>query len=370
MVKPIVNMLPVRSLWADRQGTIPTPTYIELVREFRGLAGACASLNSSGVSNLKYTLHRGPDEESPEVKDHPFLTTMKIPNEFMGGRQMMRLTQAYLESTGVCYWRIIPGVLNPIQKIYPLQSHLVMPKFGTNAQLEGYWYNSPNPNSIFLTTEEVIPFRVTDVANPYGGGWGPTQMAWVEICLLNADSSMMYALSVNNAMPGTLLSPKDAQGVISKGIVERLLAWWNGFRGGKAGRVAVPEIPVDVVQLTQPSKDFEGSDRNDAIKDIIMACFGIPGALFKSAGSRAELDAALVQWYRLAIDPRTALLEDVINQRLLPLYGEEELTFKFEEAMPEDEKKEVNPKTGLPVNPDPSKGTQMNPDKGNTDADK
>lgn len=366
--KPIVNMLPIRSLWSDRLGAIPTPTYVELVREYRGLAGACASLNASTVAKLKYSLHRGPDDEAPEVKDHPFLETLKHPNPHMGVSQLLKLTQLYLEMTGVCYWRIIPGVLNPVSMIYPLQSHLVMPKFGINAQLEGYWYNAPQPNSIWLTTEEIVPFRVTDVENPYGGGKGPAQLAWTEICLLNGDSALMYALQQNNAMPGTLLSPKDAQGVVPKSVVERLTAWWNSYRGGRSGRVAVPEIPIEVTQLAQTSKEFEGSDRFDNISSIILACFAIPGALFKSAGSRAELDAALVQYHRLAIDPRTALLEDVINRRLTSLYTEEkELTLWFEKALEEDEDQQVDPKTGLPTAPNPSTGTIMNPKKENTD---
>ena len=358
--KPVVNQLPVRSLYSDRVGVIPTPTVIELVREYRGLSGACASLCASAVAKLEYSLYRGPDDESPEVKDHPFLETLKKPNPFMGSSQLFKLTQTYLETSGVCYWRIIPGVLNPIQKIYPLQTHLVMPKFGTDAQLEGYWYNAPQPNSIWLTLDEVIPFRVTDVENPYGGGKGPAQLAWTEICLQNGDSALMYALQQNNAIPGMLISPKDAQGVVSKGIMERLTNWIRSFRGRNAGSAAVSEIPIEVSALAQPSKDFEGSERYQNIKEIILACYGVPGALFKSAGSRQELEAALVQFHRLAIDPRTALLEDVINQRLLPLYEEEDLHLFFENALEEDQEEEsAGGEDGMPNQPRTTKNTLM-----------
>lgn len=357
-------MLPTRSLWSDRQGTIPTPTPIELVRECHGVVGACSNLTSSAVAMLKYSLHRGPDEDSPEVKDHPFLETLKRPNPFQGTFEFFKLVQEYLDMTGVCHLRILPGVLNPIQKIYPLQTHLVMAKFGTDAQLEGWWYNAPQPNSIWLTLDEVFPIRWSDIQNPYGGGWGPAQRAWTEICLANGDASLMYALQQNNAIMGTIITPKDAQGVVSKGIVERLTAWLNSFRGGKAGRPAVSEIPIDVLQLSQPSKDFEGSDRYDQIKNTICACFGVPTALLSSAGTRAELDSAQVQFARLAIDPRTALLEGFINRALLPLYGEEELTFHFEDSLPEDQQdqgQQIDPKTGLPTGPNPSAGTKMNP---------
>ena len=345
-----------RSVWADLLQVTPTPSDAAMLREYRGIAGACAQLNANGVADTPFTLNHGEDNEAPEVSSHPFLETLKKPNPFMGPKAMLKYTQLCLEMTGKAYWKIIPGVLTPVVEIYPLQPHLVSPDLGVNNQITGWKYDKEN-----LSLDQMVQFFCADPMNPYGSGKGPAELAWSEIVLMNSDVGMMTALMQNGGAPSHVLSPKDQQGVVSPTVLARLQAAWQTFRGRGANRLMIPEIPVDLQSLAQTSKEFEGSARYDQLKSTILACFNIPNALFESAGSRAELDAAMVQWSRLAIDPRTTMLEDVINRRIMPLFGEGVNLF-FESNLEEDADEAAMAEQGLPTGgPNPSAGTRMNP---------
>jgi len=72
------------------------------------------------------------------------------------------------------------------------------------------------------------------------------------------------------------------------------------------------------------------------LKTLIMNCYDIPPALFDSMKSRAELEAALLQHARLAIDPRTTLLAGIITNKVVKLF-DESLRVEFDWSLPEDE---------------------------------
>ena len=350
---PYVVMSGTRSLWADLQKVTPAPTTYELLREFRGLCGACANLNAQSVSNTSYGLYRGDDNEAPEVTSHPFLEVLKRPNPYMDSKLLWRHTQLSLELCGRAYWKLVPGVLTPVVEVYPLQAQLVSQRVGAGNQIVGWQYDKET-----LALDQVVQFFNPDPLNPYGSGRGPAEIAWSEIALMNSDTAMMTALMQNGGVPGYVGSIKDAKGIAPPGLIDRIYDAWNSFKGRKAGGLYLPELPMDFTPLAQTSKDFEGSARFNDLKSVILACFNIPSALFSSAGTRAELDAAMVQHARLAVDPRTTLLESVINRRILPL-SDDGVNLFFTENLYEDQTAAASP-SEIPTPPNPSSGTAMN----------
>ena len=357
-----VSQAATYSGWSDRLRVTPAPTVTDLVREYRGISGACALLNSNSVANTPFGLFRGEDNESPEVEAHPFLDTLHKPNPHMGTKLLWKTTQLYLETCGEAYWRIVSGVLNPCVEIWPLQPQLTDPIMGIDNQITGWTYDKQQ-----LSLDEVVPFYCTDPLNPYGGGKGPAELAWSEIVLMNSDTAMMTALMQNGGAPGYVMSPKDSQGVVSQSLLVRLYAAWDTFKGKGSKKLMIPEVPVDIQTLAQTSKEFEGSARYEQLKSVIMACYNIPSALFASAGTRAELDAALVQHARLAIDPRTALLEDVVNRKVMALY-DDKINLFFEQNLLEDQSAQPVDEQGLPTGPNPSGRTRMNQGADNANA--
>jgi phage portal protein BeeE len=341
MAKRKLDFTGLSARWADQLQAIPAPTILDLVREYRGLAGACCNFNANAVTNTELKLYKG---ENQEVKTHPFLDLWEKPNKYMPGPQFLKMTQLYLELTGKCYWRLVPGVISPVEEVYVLPPQQVS-NIIEDRKIIGYKYLEDT-----LTLKEIIPIYVACPLNPYGNGTGPTEIAWQFIKLFSADTSMMYNLLVKSGRPGALISPEGQQGIISPSLSQRLSVWWNSFTGRNSGDVAISPLPLKVDLLNVSSKEFEGSARAAALKTLILNCYDIPPALFDSMASRAELDAAMVQHARLAIDPRTTLLAGVINHNLVNLF-DDSLHVEFDWALPEDEKDEPKPDGSEPKIP-------------------
>ena len=77
---------------------------------------------------------------------------------------------------------------------------------------------------------------------------------------------------------------------------------------------------------------MEGSERFQQLREVILSAFGVPPALFQSFKSRAELEAAMEQYSRLALDSRCDLLSDFFNRELIPQGTD--LYFKFDKFEP------------------------------------
>jgi len=312
--------------YADRLGVLATPSTIDLVKEYRGLSGACSNFNANAVANTELKLLSG----ETEVKTHPFLDLWKNPNPYMAGPQFVKMTQLYLELAGKVYWRIIPGDITPISQLLILPPHQVEPRIENKKQIGWRW------QLIDLSLEEVVPFYCADPLNPYGDGCGPTEVAWEFLTLFHEDAATMLALLRKRGRPGALISPEGLVGVIAPALGERLKAWWNSFTGRHSGDVAVSPVPLKVDLLNVNSRDYQGSERAQMLKTLIMNCYDIPPALFDSMKSRAELEAALLQYGRNAIDPRTTLLAGIITNKVVKLF-DESLRVEFAYASLEDE---------------------------------
>lgn len=347
MAKKTVDFVGLVSRWADVLQSIPSPRMLDLVNSYHGLAGACCSFNANSVSNVTVRLFKGNrrEENKEEIKQHPFLDLWDNPNPFMAGPQFIKTTQLYLELTGVCYWRIVNGLLSAPSELLILPPHQVTQEV-ENRQIVGYKYMNEK-----LSLDEVIAIYVANPLNPYGSGCGPTELAWEYIKLFGADTTMMYNLLIKGGRPGALISPEGQQGVISPGLSQRLQAWWRSFSGRNAGDAAVSPLPLKVDLLNVSSKEFQGSERLKDLKTLILNCYDIPEALFASSKSRAELDAAMVQYARLALDPRTSLLAGLINSRVVNLF-DPSLYVEFDWSLREDELGEKKPDGKEPMIPD------------------
>ena len=326
--------------YMDPQQILPTPSTLDLLKSYSGLCAACASYNAASVSDVEIKLLSG----KTEIKSHPFLDLWEQPNELMVNAQFIIALQTYLELTGEAYVKIVPGALTPVGEMYILPNYQITPRF-EGKELVDWRYNQ-----IDLTLEEVVTFFSFDPLNPYGAGRGPTHAAWPYLSLLTEDTMAMLSLLRKRGRPGALISPDGQLGVINAGLSDRLRMWWNSFTGARAGEAAVSPIPIKVDLLSVSSKDYQGSERAEFLKSLILNCYGIPSALFDSSASRAELDAALVQYARQAIDPRTTLLSSVITNKIAKLF-DESLVVEFDWALPEDDSGQPKPDGSKPKIP-------------------
>ena len=319
-------------VWADAWHSLPEPGITTQLRTYySAVAGICADLNSVSVSQTPLRLFRGKGREGdPEVLDHPLITLMDRPNPRMGRVEFLRYVQLYLELCGSAYLRKVGGVVMDVSELWPLQPHLMSPfREGGETQKIIYWlYNGLDR----IELKDLIVIRNPDPLDPYSGGSSPVRRAWQAIALMDSDFALQYSLVTNQSRYQAIICPADKAMPLTTAQQKRLAAFFKAGVRSRAGTYGFTDIPIEIKSNASTSRDMEGSERFQQLREVILSAFGVPPALFQSFKSRAELEAAMEQYSRLALDSRCDLLSDFFNRELIPQGTD--LYFKFDKFEP------------------------------------
>ena len=353
--------------FADMYRTQRTPSTSELIAQFKGIAYACAMLNSQAVAKCAPRLYvqTGPGQKAPrsphkmlspidakwirsqknfrsgvevsEILEHQMLDLLEKPNPEMSGFFLRELTQLYQEVTGVAYWRVIRGSLGEPIQIWPLPSQTVAPDIDkATGRIMGY-----KTGKAGIPLEDMIVFRFANLANPYTAAYGPMQAAWESVNLIGKDKSHQAAMLDNRARPDAIVSPKNEEAGMATSQATRLESMLRRkFRQGGTGGIMVSGTPLDLMPLTFSNADMEAIARYGVNKVEVLNQFMVPPALFESNKSRAELEDALTQHARNAVNPRNVRRDEVISTVLCPMF-DPRLFVMSDDASPEDVERRV-----------------------------
>jgi len=317
----------------------------ELIKRLRSTAFGCAHRNADAVASSERRLfvERGP-AKFEEVLVHPILDILYNPNPRMDGYQFFQLSQVYLECVGKVYWRIIKNQFGLPQQLWLLQPQLVSLQLGSDGFVAAYQYSN-GKQTVRLAPEEVIDIRFADLDSPYTLAYPPMQAAAELVHQNYLTREHQVNLLENKAEPSTLIAPK-AGAVIGETVMERLLAIFKKKHRRNSGGVAGIPAPVDITPLSFNSKDSEFLAFYQEMKKDICYVFGVPTALMESTKSRAELEAAMVQHGRFAVNPRNKLLDAALTNRLCAAFNAN-LYIKSDDAAPEDTQAKATMLQGL-----------------------
>jgi len=366
--KAFEPVLSAPTAWADAFQTQPRPTDATLVDEFKGVAYSCASLNAEAVARVPLKLYvqtsgaqaapkcatkaLAPRQEAwvrgrrrlakavrvEEVLEHPMLDLLERSNPSFGDFALHEITALYLEQVGSGYWWIERNALGVPWAVWILQPQFVSVLRDAKTNLvTGYEYGQGVSKKTYRAGE-VVAFHFPNLTNPYGGGWSPAHAAFEAINLLNKDASYQALVMDRRARPDAVVSPRDKDSQMGLAQARRLETWFKRkFRQGGAGGVLVAEDPLTVTPLTFSSRDMEFIRRYGVNKVAILNAYKVPPALLDSSKTRAELEAALVQHGRNAVDPRCKRRDEAISRQLCPMYDPTGRLFVMsDDPVPED----------------------------------
>ncbi len=360
---------------ADVWGAGSQPGAARLVNSYRGTAYACANLCAQGVASLPLRLYveTGRGQPRPrcrtgavdevrlktlqarpafaakiaraaaveEVLDHPLLDLLEKVNAELDGFSLIELTQLYMETVGTAYWYIPRNPLGMIDTIWVLESQYVRPVRARNGHLEAWEYGSGVERARFADNE-VLAFRMPDLASPYAQGFAPLRAAWEAVGLEERQRAHANALLENSARPDVIVSARGDYGGLAEDEAERLEERFRRkFARGRSGGVLVISDEVDVKQLSFSPRDVQNALLRHLTKEDIANAFGVPMSLLQTKDTnRANAEAGHYQLARNAILPRCRRLEQRLSQRLCPLF-DERLFLAFDNPVPEDRDQEL-----------------------------
>lgn len=302
------------------------------------------------LRNKRLTDYITKDTEIEEVLDHPFLELMRNVNPWRNSFDLKYETELFLELTGNSYWYLRGNGLGVPAEIWVLPANRVTIVPDPVKFIKRFEFRSSglvNPEK--FDPSEVIHFRFPNPRDVLYG-MGPLMGAANAIDVNQYMRDYEMALFKNQARPDFLMNVKGTWTPEQRKRFDEM--WQQKFRGNrKAGKFAVVEGDIDVKQLGFSPKELNFLVGRKITMQEIMGIFGVPMSKVTSEDvNLANAKIGEYQYKKETIVPRLKLMEEKLNEKLMPLY-DEKLFVLYNNPVPEDEEfrlkeRESNLKTG------------------------
>ena len=321
---------------------LPQPhDYAAHVAAYKSWAYACAWKNATSVAKCKLCLYKksydaNGDEVLDKIVQHPFLDVINSVNPFSNKFELFTLTQLFQELTGNSYWWMPRNNLGVPYMIWSIPSHWVKIIPSETEFIAGYVVRVPHSGKDMpFDADEIVQFRFPSPFDMFYGA-GPLWAARYGLDLNEQIKTWGINFFLNNAQPSGILTTEQG---VSPEQYKRLRDRWNDkYKGSKnAGKMAILEAGLKYQQVGSSIKDSGFPEVSKEIRDEILAIFGVPASKLGLVEdvNRANADANDYTYQKETILPRLTLIEEKINERIMPIY-DINLVVKFENPVPED----------------------------------
>ena len=323
------------------------------LESYRSWVYSCIRAISFRVSMLPLSLHLiqaakdGSSTESP-ILSHPYLDLMWKPNQFMSRMELWLTTLNHLDLTGNAYWLVLFDRLKIPREIWPLYPQYMKVVPDAVHFLKGYLYSVSQPPIKFVLDDpsyKVIHFKYPNPINPYYG-MGP-----LEAIAYAYDLDLYMQVYQRNffsegARPDFVLETDQR---VTKDDADLVWNMWDERHKGmlKSWRPGILGQGLKAKPLSVSNRDLAFASLADFSRDQMLAAFGVPAAKLGLVVdvNRANADAADVTFNREAVLPRIVLIEERIENDLLPYYPGQSpsawLETDFENPVPTDRELEL-----------------------------
>lgn len=269
------------------------------------------------IAVMRKSAEIGDDFE--EVTDnHPVLQLLARSNPYINGYDLSILRVVWQELTGNSYLHVVVdpklGVPTELWPMPPQWTEIIPDE---QEFVKGYTYGKSSESKIVLEPDEVIHFRRPNPSDLFYG-MGKLQAAWGAAAANQAIHELDLSMFSNHARPDYLMTVKGNAGDDQLEALETQIQ--SKLRGTRnAGHFLVSTAEIDLKPLQFPTKDLTGRDE---IVEEIAAVFGVPISMLKANDPNlASATTGFASWREMTVLPLCRMDEEVLNQRLLPMFG-------------------------------------------------
>ena len=299
---------------------------------------ACVNRIAFSVATVPWKLEQGLDDKQ-EVVEGPLRELWTRPNPFYSRQEFVETAQQHLDLAGETYWVLVRSdmdrALGTVSELWPVRPDRMVPVPDPQEYLSGYMY-CMGAERIPLETSDVVHIRVPNPMNPYRG-LGPVGAILYDLGSERLAAQWTHNFFGNDATPGGVIEFPE---MLGQDEFETFLQHWREQHRGvsNAHRVALIEKGV-WKERTYSNRDIELTSLRHLNRDIILGAYGMPASMLGVAENvnRANAEAAEVMYSRHVIKPRLTRIQDGLNTRLNPLYGDD-LLWAFIDPTPDDRK--------------------------------
>ena len=312
-----------------------------LISQYKSWSYACIQRIAFAIADVrlgvyKKTYTKQDGEQLVEIDQHPFKELLGSVNGFFNRFELWMLTDIFLETTGNAYWWIPKNKLGVPAVIWNIPSPWINPIPSKTKFVEGYALKPPKKASpIFIPEEEIVHFKFPSPFDMWQGT-SPTYAARYGIDLNNNVKEWGINFFMNNAQPAGILTTEDN---INQATASRLRDMWNAMHRGtkKAGKTAIMGGGLKYQKMGSALGEMRFEDMSKSIRDEILAMYGVPASILGIVEdvNRANAEANEYSFQKHTIKPRVTLIEEKINEKIIPMY-DATLVAKFDNPVPDD----------------------------------
>lgn len=317
--------------------------------------GGTALLSRRGITNIEAKHIRSwcgqvvqkamsTQDELEEVTDdrYPLVSLLKNINPASNPFEWIFNTNAAMELTGNSFTTMFRSGGTP-SELWHLDPQWVRPVINPNGTCEVYLFGRPAQERP-IKPEEVMHFKVP---NPFGNPWhgyGPLHAILTEADVSTKLSEFTSAMLDNGGHPGGILDL--GPGASPDQMREAREEFESKYAGPhNAGRWIVLRGMKDHIKVHYPPQTEKNPVMSEAElkqRDVVAAAFDVPvGLMNMEEKSLANGQVVAPHWQMMAIRPRCARIENMLNEKLVPLFREalrdDSLFVCFENPVGEDQ---------------------------------
>jgi len=264
------------------------------------------------------------DANVVEIDDesHPLVALLNRPSPGMSLYDLIEALQINLEITGSAFLlKYVPGEFaHPIQ-LWPLMSQHVRPIIEVDRGIVGYKYGREYGKEVVFTSDEVVYFKNYNPNDPFSGrGWVSAALAAADLSFTIDQFKQEYL--DNGAHPSLVLSVDGPLGDEARKRNEAAIeSWYTGVR--KAGKIMQLSGKMSATFATG-EKELPFILTDDQARDKIATISGVPKSLITTDDvNLANGSVALPHWHVISIIPKRLKLTNILNETLVPMFGED-----------------------------------------------
>lgn len=279
-------------------------------------------------------------DESVEIEEHAVLDLLAEPTPMLDGCNLLWLITAYLQLFGETF--LYKGRNNlGVAELWPLPNQNVAKILGPHSLIDEYEYRYGGQMQKF-PADDVCLIRKPSPIDLIAA------LAPLKAMLQSVETSKRYgehmnAILQNHCVPDTLLIPDDDS--VQQDQVDTLVAQWEAKHGGWRQRGGLDFMPykMRVEQLGLNMRELQGADQLKAVREEIMAGFGVPATIATTDGATfANMKQGVQLWARKTISSYLTTIAHGLNRTLLPEFveakqsGRPSVFLAFDDPTPED----------------------------------
>lgn len=270
------------------------------------------------------TFERGDDGDRSRLRDSPAAKLLANPNKAMTGYELIRSLVSDLALYDEAWWLVVQNG-SAEWEIRPLANHRVSIISGSEMNGNLVIQYTENARSVVIPGENVIHF----------GGWTPGYgdhgspiVDTLKDVLAEQVASNQFRSSLwkNGGQVGQYITrPKDAPSwgdEAARRFREDIASYKSG--GGKAGSWPVLEDGMAINQVRFNAREEQWIEAAQLALETVARIFHINPAMLGATGgvSYANVREFRKMLYGETLGPWLKMIQDRINQRLLPMIGE------------------------------------------------